>query len=629
MLSNGLRIKSTSDAWNMYPNASDPVKSNQVGTIWVNNSGELQYTDLTGIDYNISNPTGFGVTLQNSYNNSNPPNINTTNGAVVFQGGTGNDSDDVVMIKNNINENVLSAKGNGQILLHDGNYIYSSTANLLLVSSDSNSSIVFGAGNNDSIRFTGDDKSFRVTNDNTITLGSEEHRWKELHIGKKIDVHNINPFDPSISHQSSLSYSGISDKQIDLNLISTVEGTPEFDIPPNFVANPLNQDLNTHTLTNVDGLWKIIGSSYEPASNKFVWKAFDEGNLSTFFNSAQNTYDPVSGEYIIDEVNFTSARTILYGGATVYHGEYIQVEFPSIYEIKSYKLGMRNDAGWTTFGQYTYPKEFKMFTSVDGTDGSWVQVDVRENIQFNLNQEINFTLPTKVKSQYWRLAVNKIKGSNDVSITNTAFLSIANFRFVVGEECPSNGCVKLQSKTHVQGELKVSNSGNFGGSVKIQGDITCNIALSRNTFSNNTNITSFNEINTYVPFQAFRSNLFNDFTSATIEGEVTYIGEIGKIFHVTSSWTWVSNSNQSHIYNMALFKNNTLIPFTEIGSALDSSDVNPSTSSLSTIVTLFPQDSIILKVKCETSTQPILIKDFQLVVVEIASPSVLPSGIQF
>lgn len=57
MLSNGLKQRSTSLAWNIYPHTSQdvsPVNSSQVGTLWVNSNGELYYTDLLGNNYNIS-----------------------------------------------------------------------------------------------------------------------------------------------------------------------------------------------------------------------------------------------------------------------------------------------------------------------------------------------------------------------------------------------------------------------------------------------------------------------------------------------------------------------------------------------------------------------------------------------
>jgi len=619
MLSNGLPLKTTNHAWSMYPNASIPVKSNQVGTIWVNETGQLQYTDLTGIEYNISDPTGLGVSLQNSYNNSNPPIINTTNGAVVFQGGTESTSDEIVTIRNNMNENVLSANGSGQLKLNGDNFILSNANKIELSCQEGD--IHFVAGDNDFIIYSGANKALRCANDNTVNLGSEDRRWGEIHVGGKMDIYE------SVSNfKSSVIFNGFSNKQIDLNLISTDNGLPGFTLPPKFVANPLNQDLNIHTFTDVSGLWKVIGSSYEPANNKYVWKAFDVDYLTTFFNSEQNTYDSVSGEYIID---VASAKTIMYGGNAVYHGEYIQVEFPSIYEVKSYRLGMRNDSGWITYGQYTYPENFKMFTSESGLDGSWVQVDVQNNIQFVLNQYITFDLATSVKSRYWRLAVNKIKGSNDNTILDTGFLSIADFKFIVDGECPSNGCIKLQSKTDVQGELNVNNTGKFGGSVEIQGNITCNVALSRNTFTNNASFTDLSIINSYAPIINTRTNLNNDFTNSTQEGEIKYIGEISKVFHLTSSWSWIAEEEKGDdIYNMAVFKNNTLLPFTEIGTTLKSSNTYPITSSLSTIITLNPQDSILLKVKCATNTKGVLIKDLQFVVVEIASPSVLPSGMQ-
>ena len=68
MLSSGLKIRSVSEAWNIYPSLKEdvsPVTSSQVGTLLVNSNGELYYTDLLGINYNIStrNPVYDTMTI--------------------------------------------------------------------------------------------------------------------------------------------------------------------------------------------------------------------------------------------------------------------------------------------------------------------------------------------------------------------------------------------------------------------------------------------------------------------------------------------------------------------------------------------------------------------------------------
>lgn len=157
MLSNGLQAKTTSDAWSMYPNETNPVNSQQVGTIWVNTSGELQYTDLTGIDYNISNPDPITSesTLQEVYDNSTPAEIvtnNAPNGTFIIRDGSGVNNEDIIDIQNNLNESMFKVQNNTfttmQNVLCD--WLESSTLNgTFIKSSQDLSTINFNINNND------------------------------------------------------------------------------------------------------------------------------------------------------------------------------------------------------------------------------------------------------------------------------------------------------------------------------------------------------------------------------------------------------------------------------------------------------------------------------------------------
>jgi len=292
MLSNGLQAKTTSDAWSMYPNETNPVNSQQVGTIWVNTSGELQYTDLTGIDYNISNPDPVTSesTLQEVYDNSTPAEIvtnNAPNGTFIIRDGSGVSNKDIIDIQNNLNESMFKVQNNTFTTMQNVicDWLESTTLDgTFIKSSQDLSTINFNINNNDNANALGFRSSLiappatvrwrlpqsdGLINQVLTTDGNENLSWSDNTGGGGGggDLYNVLLFYPG-SVPGNAILQRYNDQSIEMGIAVPSTGTTKL---VSFGANL----GNSNTLADTD----LIFSIREYAGESGTAYSFNQGSL--------------------------------------------------------------------------------------------------------------------------------------------------------------------------------------------------------------------------------------------------------------------------------------------------------------------------------------------------------------
>jgi hypothetical protein len=197
-----------------------------------------------------------------------------------------------------------------------------------------------------------------------------------------------------------------------VNGVSTraVNVAPGGTFPPSPFTSASIQNVNQYTQTL---------SGY-PFSGSYV------ANTSTVYNSTLVGWKAFSQQYAVNQVwastagGYSSSSPYQYiGGVTTtdtltnpYSGEWIQLQSPSPVILTSYSITNGADYG-ATVGQS--PKNWWVFGSSTGLNGSWTLVDTRAGITWagTLSQTQTFTPSTQTASYlYFRVIVNQVSGYN-------------------------------------------------------------------------------------------------------------------------------------------------------------------------------------------------------------------------
>lgn len=110
-------------------------------------------------------------------------------------------------------------------------------------------------------------------------------------------------------------------------------------------------------------------------------------------------------------------------------------------------------------------------------------------------------------------------------------------------------------------------------------------------------------VNINALFDIGPMNNFRGFSN----GKLVYTGDTTKMFKIQGDWSWrISIGGNSETGSVGLFINDVLVPYSSISSTInDTGNNNPKIGSMSTFVTLDPEDIIQLRVANITDTDDI------------------------
>jgi hypothetical protein len=238
-------------------------------------------------------------------------------------------------------------------------------------------------------------------------------------------------------------------------------------------------DISTKKLTVTSGYDYMTGILTSNNSNGMIsssssgiesWKAFDGNNNTVYtsdvkYKSGTGSNDPTSGNALSGSALTNS-----------YLGEWIQIQYASALNINTFKILPNQGAGVSY--KDTSPKDFAIFTSDTGVDGSWVSVFSIMNYTGWNTQFSEFSFPV-AQAIYWRLAVNKIGDGNNDTRAETQLIIAAIEMWKIDD-----GDITAQV-VNVNNTLKVVGVSNFQNDVIIGGSLTVN---GFNTIINSTTV---------------------------------------------------------------------------------------------------------------------------------------------
>ena len=218
--------------------------------------------------------------------------------------------------------------------------------------------------------------------------------------------------------------------------------------------------MSSNTLTNAQGTWVATESSLTNYNGLEEWRVFDGSSVSpAHWYSAQNAYDPTTGV----KLGTLHARN-------GYFGHWIRIDFPAAESITGVRLYGRTDqAGWDNFQKHMYPSTWRLFSSNDGI--TWIEAhDVVTYNGIGPNfvdgsawyDQHDFAAP--VTARYWQLVINTI--AENETVFSAAAASISELKFITSSPCPAAGCLRIGTRTEIQGDVQAI------GNCMIQGSLT-------------------------------------------------------------------------------------------------------------------------------------------------------------
>jgi hypothetical protein len=357
-------------------------------------------------------------------------------------------------------------------------------------------------------------------------------------------------------------------------------------------------DISTKKITVTSGYDYMTGLSTSNSSNGMVsssssgtesWKCFDGNNNTVYtsdvkYKSGTGSNDPTSGTALAGS-----------GITNSYSGEWIQIKYASSLIINTFKILPNQGAGVSYLD--TSPKDFAIFTSDTGLDGSWVSVFSILNYTGWNTQFSEFSFPAK-QAVYWRLSVNKIgNGNNDTRAeTQLIIAAIEMWKIDAGD-------ITAQI-------LNINNTLQVGGVSTFQNDVVIGGSLTVNGFN-----TIINSTTVSIDDALFR----------LADGNTSNLSDIG-LYGLSNGNLYSGLVRKATDKKWYLFTDHLTEPIYGANYSTNLGAMNLNTLNCNSILT--PNNDIALSVGYDklTSQYPIFAKQFYVQSIATVSPIAMPTS---